>query len=332
MKAPKFIIVVGTSAGGMNALIELVSKLTENIDAAFFIVMHLSRASISDFLVHRLQPHTSLKCEVASEDTAIKKGHIYVAAPNQHMLVKKNKIILGRGPEENRWRPSIDVLFRSAAAAYSTRVIGIVLTGSLDDGTTGMSAIKRSGGTCIVQDPNEAEYPDMPLSVLNNMEVDYCVTLHQMGDTIFEITQTNPQEIAAPQDVIIESDIAERVVVDYENVKQLGVKSIYACPDCGGGLWDISKKNGKPDRYRCHIGHSYSEKDLVVKQGEILESTLWTALRIMEERRNLLKKMEDDNNKKGLSKMAASYQEKGADIQFHVDKMKEVLYATQNSL
>ncbi len=332
MKAPKFIIVVGTSAGGMNALIELVSQLTENIDAAFFIVMHLSRTSISDFLVHRLQPHTSLKCAVAKEDTAIEKGHIYVAAPNQHLLVKKNKIILGRGPEENRWRPSIDVLFRSAAAAYSSRVIGVVLTGSLDDGTTGMLAIKRSGGTCIVQDPNEAEYPDMPLSVLNNMEVDYCIPLHQMGETIFEITKLNPEEIAAPQDVIIESEIAERVVVDYENVKQLGVKSIYACPDCGGGLWDINKQNGKPDRYRCHIGHSYSEKDLVVKQGEILESTLWTALRIMEERRTLLKKMEDDNNKKGLSKMGASYQEKGADIQFHVDKMKEILFATQNTL
>lgn len=341
MKAPKFIIVVGTSAGGMNALIEFVSQLKENIDAAFFIVMHLSRTSISDFLVHRLQPHTSLKCEVAYEDAKIEKGHIYVAAPNQHLLVKKNKIILGRGPEENRWRPSIDVLFRSAAAAYSTRVIGIVLTGSLDDGTTGMLAIKRSGGTCIVQDPNEAEYPDMPLSVLNNMEVDYCIPLKQMGETIFEISQTNPEEIAAPKDVITESEIAERVVVDYEHVKQLGEKSIYACPDCGGGLWDIPKQNARlndkvgqenSDRYRCHIGHSYSEKDLVVKQGEILESTLWIALRIMEERRTLLKKMEDDNKKKGLSKMASSYQEKGEDIQFHVDKMKEILYATQDTL
>ncbi len=332
MKAPNFIVVVGTSAGGMNALIELVSQLKEDIDAAFFIVMHLSRTSISDFLVHRLQPHTSLKCEVAEEDTAIEKGHIYVAAPNQHLLVKKNKIILGRGPEENRWRPSIDVLFRSAAAAYSTRVIGVVLTGSLDDGTTGMLAIKRSGGTSIVQDPNEAEYPDMPVSVLNNVEVDYCIPLHQMGETIFKIAKSHPEEIAAPQDVIIESEIAERVVVDYGNVKQLGEKSIYACPDCGGGLWNINKQDGKADRYRCHIGHSYSEKDLVLKQGEILESTLWIALRIMEERRNLLKKMEDDNNKKGLSKMATSYQEKGEDIQFHVDKMKEVLFATQKSL
>ncbi len=323
---------MGASAGGMNALSELVSQFKQEMDAAVFIVMHLSRTSISDFLVHRLQPHTSLQCEIAKENAAIEKGHIYIAAANQHLLVKKNKIILGRGPDENRWRPSIDVLFRSAAAAYSTRVIGVILTGSLDDGTTGMAAIKRSGGGCIVQDPNEAEYPDMPLSVLNNIEVDYCISLSKMGDAIFDITQTDPEEIAAPPDVVIESEIAERVVVDYDHVKKLGDKSIYACPDCGGGLWNIANGSGNVNRYRCHIGHSYSENDLVIKQGEILESTLWIALRIMEERRNLLKKMEDDNSKKGLSKMAASYRGKGEDIQFHVDKMKEVLYATQNTL
>ncbi len=332
MTSPKFIIVVGTSAGGMNALTELVLQLKESMDAAVFIVMHLSGKSISDFLVHRLQPHTKLKCEVATQDTPIQKGHIYVATPNQHLLVKKEKMILGRGPEENRWRPSIDVLFRSAAAAYSSRVIGVVLTGLLDDGTIGMSAIKRSGGTCIVQDPNEAEYPDMPLSVLNTMEVDYCTSLTRMGEVIFEITKTDPEEKSAPADVIIESEIAERVVVDYGHVKKLGNKSIYACPDCGGGLWNLKNGAGNVNRYRCHIGHSYSEKDLVVKQGEILESTLWTALRIMEERRTLLQKMEDDNMKKGFSQMAASYRDKGESIQVHVDKMKEVLYATQNTL
>jgi two-component system, chemotaxis family, protein-glutamate methylesterase/glutaminase len=332
MTKPKFIIVVGTSAGGMNALCELVAQFTKEMDIAVFVVMHLARTSISDFLMLRLQPHTLLQCEIAKENTPIQKGHIYIAPPNHHLLVKKNNIILGKGPEENRWRPSIDVLFRSAAVAYSSRTIGIILTGLLDDGTTGMLAIKRSSGICIVQDPNEAEYPDMPLSVLNNMEVDYCISLTKMGDAIAEILKTTPEEMVAPPDVIIESEIAERVVVDYENVKQIAEKSIYACPDCGGGLWAIKKEKTKADRYRCHIGHSYSEKDLVVKQGEILESTLWTALRIMEERRNLLKKMEDDNNKKGLVRMATSYQQKGENIQFHVDKMKEILYATQNTL
>lgn len=205
MNEPKFVIVVGASAGGLNALSEFAGQLKAGMDAAVFVVMHLSRTSVSDFLMHRLQPLTELTCEIATEGATIKKGHLYVAASNLHLLVKKGKIKLGRGPEENRWRPSIDVLFRSAAAAYSTRVIGVVLTGLLNDGTTGMLAIKRSGGTCIVQDPNEAEYPDMPLSVLNNMEVNYCISLADMGDVILEITQTIPEERPAPEDVIIES-------------------------------------------------------------------------------------------------------------------------------
>lgn len=332
MSKPKFVIVVGTSAGGMSALSEFVGQLQPGMDAAIFIVMHLSRTSISDFLMHRLQPFTSVPCEVATDGTSIKKDHIYIAPPNLHLLIKNDRILLGRGPEENRWRPSIDVLFRSAAATYSTRAIGVVLTGLLDDGTTGMLAIKRSGGTCIIQDPNEAEYPDMPLSVLNNMEVDYCIPLAEMGKVIGAIAQTSPEEKPVPNDVIIESQIAERVVVDYDNVRELGEKSIYACPDCGGGLWNIKKDGdgqGKMDRYRCHIGHSYSEKDLVMKQGEILESTLWTALRIMEERKTLLSKMQDDHIKRGFSTLAKSYKEKADGIQGHVDKMKEVLFASQ---
>jgi|SRR5664279_1574375 len=334
MNKPKFVIVVGTSAGGLSALSELAGQLKTGMDAAVFIVMHLSRTSISDFLVHRLQPLTELTCEIAIDGAAIEKDHIYVAASNCHLLVRKDTVILGRGPEENRWRPSIDVLFRSAAAAYNTRSIGVILTGMLDDGTNGMMAIKRSGGKCIVQDPNEAEYPGMPLSVLSNMEADYCISLGNMGEVIYAITQTIPDEIPAPEDVLIESEIAERVVVNYDLVRKLGEKSIYACPDCGGGLWNITG-NGEnaagADRYRCHIGHSYTEKDLVIKQAQIFESTLWTALRIMEERRNLLKKMETDHARKGLSAMAKSYQDKADDIQVHVDKMKEILYASQKA-
>ena len=335
MSTPKFVIVVGTSAGGMNALSEFVAQLKTGMDAAVFIVMHVAKTSIGNILLNHLQPLCQFKCEIAADGAPIKKDHIYIAAPNLHLLVKKGRIILGSGPEENRWRPSIDVLFRSAAAAYNTRAIGVVLTGLLDDGTAGMLAIKRSGGASIVQDPNEAEYPDMCLSVLDNMEVDYCTSLAEMGEVISAITQTIPQEKPAPNDIILESQIAERVVVDYDIVKQLGEKSIYACPDCGGGLWDISQGGeGKSmmDRYRCHIGHSYSEKDLIIKQGEIFESTLWTALRIMEERRNLLKKVGDAHAKKGLSTVAKSYKEKADAIQIHVDKMKEMLFATQKQI
>jgi len=181
-----------------------------------------------------------------------------------------------------------------------------------------------------VQDPTEAEYPDMPQSVIQNLEVDYCMPIAEMGNAILLTTQTESVAMKAPVDVIIESEIAERVVIDYENVKRLGEKSIYDCPDCGGGLWNINEK-GKADRYRCHIGHSYSEKDLAVKQVEVLESTLWIALRMMEERRNLLRKMENSGRTNGLIKMDEGYRNKGEELQLHVDRMKEILYATQNS-
>ncbi|MBC7937873.1 MAG: chemotaxis protein CheB [Rhizobacter sp.] len=332
MKQPAFVIVVGASAGGVNALCELIGQVDPGINASLFIVMHLSRNTLSDFLVHRLQPLTSMPCVLAEDGGKIERGKVYIASANFHLLVKKEEILLGRGPDENGWRPCIDALFRSAAAAYNSRTIGIILTGMRDDGTAGMLAIKRSGGVCIVQDPEEAEHPDMALSVLNNMEVNYCLSLSQMGKVLENITQHIPEEIAVPADVAVEAEIAERVVVSYENVKQLGEKSIYACPDCGGGLWNISGKEGNKERvvrYRCHIGHSYSENDLVIKQGEIFEATLWTALRIMEERRNLFLKLDQDHRKRGLTTIARGYQDKASEIQVHVDKMKEVLFASQ---
>lgn len=332
MSTPKFVIVVGTSAGGLNALSEFVSQLNDNINAAILIVMHLSGASISDFIVRRLQPLTKLHCAIAIDEALLKKGHIYIAPANLHLLVVKDQILLGRGPEENRWRPSIDVLFRSAAVAYNSRVIGVILTGLLNDGTTGMITIKKCGGTTIVQEPTEAEYPDMPLSVIEHMTVDYCISLANIGEVISGIIQTTPPETPVPDEIRIESEISQKVVIGYDHVKQLGEKSIYACPDCGGGLWELNNadpQTGKVTRYRCHIGHSYSEKDLVIKQGEIFETTLWVALRIMEERRNLFNKMETDHAKKGLISMAKDYARKADKIQEHVDKMKAILFDSQ---
>ncbi len=186
-KHPKFIVVIGASAGGLNALVEMVQTLQKGLDTAYCIVLHLSRKAIGDFVVHRLAQVTSMHCSLVVDNALIKKDNIYIARPNQHMLVKDNKFVLGAGPEENRFRPSIDVLFRSAAVAYSSHAIGIILSGMLDDGTSGMWAIKRSGGTCIVQDPNQAEYPDMPLSVINNMEADHVIPLEEMGGLIAQI-------------------------------------------------------------------------------------------------------------------------------------------------
>src|SRR4051812_1420804 len=172
---PRFIIVAGASAGGLNALCEFVAQLQEDTDAAIFLVLHLSKVGIGTFLHNKLQQFTQLHCMLAQDNMPIKKGTVYIAPPDYHLIIKKGVMIISNGPQENRWRPSIDVLFRSAAAAYGERVIGVVLTGLLNDGSSGMAAIKKVGGSTIVQDPNEAEYPEMPLSVLSSIEVDYAV-------------------------------------------------------------------------------------------------------------------------------------------------------------
>ena len=247
---PKFVVVIGASAGGLTALEELASQLTPGMKASFLVVLHLSRKGIGDFLVHKLQKRTSLHCTIPKNGDPLLEDHIYIAPPDHHLLVKKGSIIIGLGPEENRWRPSIDVLFRSAAAAYNGHTIGIVLTGMLDDGTAGMQAIKKTGGTGIVQDPNEAEYPDMPLSVMNNMEIDYCLSLAEMGAVLQKITgDAEVITTSIPPEIKAESEIAEKVATGIENVAALGDKSLYACPDCGGGLWHIQEN--AISRYRC---------------------------------------------------------------------------------
>ena len=329
-KPPKFIVVIGASAGGLNALIELVHHLETGMDTAYCVVLHLSRKGVGDFVVHRVKQYTSMSCSLVTDGEPIESDHIYVAKPNQHMLVKDDKFLLGAGPEENRWRPSINVLFRSAAVAYSTHAIGIILSGLLDDGTSGMWAIKRSGGKCIVQDPDQAEYPDMPFSVMNHMEVDHVLALADIGPMIANIiTHSVGEKKPAPDEVIAESKIAEKTAVGIDDVRKLsGEQSVFACPDCGGGLWDM--KDDVIRRYRCHIGHAYTERDLVLKQAETAGSTLWVALRMMEERKHLLRKLEVENTKKGFTYLTASHVEKQDEMQRHIDKLKEILCDLQN--
>jgi two-component system, chemotaxis family, protein-glutamate methylesterase/glutaminase len=327
---PKFVIVIGTSAGGLNALIEVISQIDPSIDAAILIVMHLSRMGISDFLRHRLSQQTELTCIVPSNRMQIKKGCIYIAPPDQHLVVKDGEVALGRGPEENRWRPSIDVLFRSAATTYDGRVIGVILTGLLDDGMIGMQAIKRCGGKTIVQDPNEAEFPDMPLAVLNNMDVDRCISLSEIGAAIGSLVQQNDLSVAhIPADLKTEAEIAQKVSIGIDLVESLGDHTVFTCPDCGGGLWKIT--NQGLDHYRCYIGHAYTENELNFGQGESIESTLWVAARLMEERRKLLKSLEDKNIQKGFTRIAKQHETRRRELDAHIIRIKDLLFAVQEN-
>jgi two-component system chemotaxis response regulator CheB len=323
---PRYLVVIGASAGGFTVLDDLVSQLKPDTDAAYLVVLHLSTQSISGYLAHRLQQHTTLTCTLAEDGMPLRKGQVYVAVPNYHLLVTRNAVKLGYGPAENRWRPSIDLLFRSAAVHFTTRVIGIVLTGLLNDGTTGMSAIQHCGGTTIVQDPNEAEYPDMPLSVINSMEVDYVLPLSQIGTLLEETAGNAPEpEQQPPPDLIKETAIAENLLTDVHTQESIGTQTPYTCPDCGGVLYQ--RDQDAITRFKCFTGHSFSMRDLLLKQGEEVEDSLWFAIRSLEQRRTLLESLSAKYTKTGNTRTAAEYQKRKEEIEQHINNLKNVLMA-----
>src|ERR1700712_2294696 len=187
MEKPSYIIVIGASAGGIPAISALCAGLPADLPAAVFVVLHMSPLSSGKNLAAIFQRHTDLNCHEAEDGASILPGHLYVAPPNHHLLLSGEVMKTNQGTRENKYRPSIDVLFRSAAVAYRSRVIGVILTGMLDDGTSGMYAIKRGGGSCIVQEPEDAQYADMPQSVLNRLEVDYRLPAADIGGMLAEL-------------------------------------------------------------------------------------------------------------------------------------------------
>jgi two-component system chemotaxis response regulator CheB len=322
---PLFVIVIGASAGGSDALCRLAAALPRELNAAVFIVLHLGRQGLDNFLTRRLQKCTSLTCVLAADGAPIQQGHLYIAPVDHHLIVMPGVMHLTKGPSENRWRPSIDVLFRSAAVHYNERTIGIILSGLLDDGASGMQAIKRCSGVCIVQDPGEAMYPDMPQSVLNNTIVDHILPVSAMIDAIQEtIDSKEPEGIEVPGDIRAEASILEKTITSIDNIARLGEQSLYSCPDCGGGLWEI--KEGDHMHYRCHIGHAFSQNELLKSQYESLNETLWVALRMMEERKNLLKKISKEEKQKNMHVLANMHTERANELEEHINKLKELLF------
>lgn len=319
----KYIVVVGGSAGGLAAASGFISGLDKDLNTAVFVVLHVAKSATGDVWIQQLQKHTSYTCVLAEDKLPIKSGHIYFAHPDYHLILKENEMRITKGPHENRWRPSIDILFRSAAANYGSRAIGIVLTGLLDDGSSGMSAIKRCGGVCIVQEPNEAEFSDMPLNVLNNVDVDYRVQISDMGYVLKDIFSKDPKEnVTIPYEIKLESDLSEKMITTMDELEKLGNKSDFTCPDCGGTLYTI--KEGRAHRYRCYTGHAYSENILSDKQTEGLEESLWVSIRLLEQKKKMLKHMADHDKD---SDVGASLEnlKKAGEMEKHIIKLKELL-------
>jgi two-component system chemotaxis response regulator CheB len=322
-KAHQKIVVIGTSAGGRSALIKLIQQLPENFPAPLLIVQHIAADSLGSSLIEILNKDSKIKCAYAEKGKIAKPGHAYLAPADFHLMIDSDfRLQVTRGAHENRARPAIDPLFRSAAINYGTRTIAILLTGYLDDGTSGLTAVQRCGGTCIIQDPKDAAYPEMPLNALNQLKPDYCIPIAQMGAIVSEVVGAKPKkQKKAPNDIAKEALIAQRVTSDLQSVEALGDQVPFNCPGCGGVLWKIT--DGDTLRYRCHTGHAYTAITLLAEQNKKLEETMWTALRMFEERRNLLTTM--SNEQKGP--LATITKERADLSQIHIDRIRAILLA-----
>lgn len=326
------IIVIGASAGGIEALRTVVGALPADLQAAVFIVVHVPAQSPS-ILPQILDREGPLGVTHAVDGEPITYGHVYVAPPDNHLLVEPGRVRVVYGPRENRYRPAVDPLFRSAAVAYGPRVVGVVLTGALDDGTVGMIAVKRCGGVAVVQDPHEALYPGMPWSVMGSVKVDYCVRLAEVAPLLVRLSREPAAEgvFDVDEDLKTENRIAEQQVEPdelIESVEKLGKLSTFTCPECGGTLWEL--RDGDVLRFRCHVGHALSADSLMAEQTDGLETALWSAVRALEEKMALARRMAERSRRRNFERAARGFDEKAREAQQQAEIVRQLLLSARD--
>ena len=286
--AAKRLVVAGASSGGLEALQTILSGLPADFPAPFCVVVHTAPQSPGT-LDRILARAGSLAAVLPTKELRLRPGHIYVAPPDHHLLVEPGLLKLSKGPKENRFRPAVDPLFRTAAQVYGPAAIGIVLSGNLDDGTAGLWVLKQLGGIAIVQAPDDALFPSMPKSAIQHVEVDYVVPAREIPALLMRLV-ASPIIGAAhgpPESLEVEVRIAAGQNAVSAGVEQIGEPSAFACPECHGVLLHL--KGSQPLRFRCHTGHAYSATSLAAAMNEGIEDALWTAVRALEEGALLLR-------------------------------------------
>lgn len=281
-------VVIGASAGGIQALRTLVAELPSSFRATVLIVLHIGAHKST--LASILRASGRVPVHDPRDGDEARAGHVYVAPPDRHMLLEYDRIRLSRGPREHHTRPAIDPLFRSAALTRGPRVIGALLTGRLDDGVAGLQAIKECGGVVLVQDPATAEEPGMPASALRQVAVDRVAPIGAIAGLLVDWT-SQPMVVSSalrvPVHLTREHAIAMGEGPLPQELDALGSTSHYACPDCGGTLWQIEAAG--PLRFRCHTGHAFSMQTLLAAQAEGTETALWTAIRALQEKAMMMR-------------------------------------------
>lgn len=281
------IVVIGASAGGLQPLQRLLADLPGDLPAALFVVLHVGAAS---HLAEVLGRTAALPVLQAKSGQKIEPGRITVAVPGLHLLLHDHHILLRRGPRENLARPAIDPLFRSAACTFGARVIGVVLSGALNDGTAGLRAIKRCGGVAVVQQQDDAAVPDMPRSALAYAEIDHVAPAKALGALLARLVREPAgQTPPIPLDIRLETAIAAQELAGMETDEQLGSVSRFTCPECHGTLWEID--DGSLLRYRCHVGHAFTAEAVLQGHTTKAEEMLWSLMRAHQERAALARRM-----------------------------------------
>jgi len=268
------IVVIGASAGGVQAALQVASMLPADLPAAVFVAIHMAAGFVSR-LPELMSARGPLRASHPVDGELIQRGRIYVAPPDNHLVVRNGYIHVVRGPKENGYRPSIDLMFRSASMAYGARVIGVVLTGNLDCGTGGLLSIRSRGGLAVVQDPADAEVPSMPASALNHVPAEHVVRLAELPALLSTLTrEPAPAQMAHVPGALMEME-----------GEQLGIPASIVCPVCQGALTESQVEGFS--MYRCHVGHAFSLGSMVAEQAESVERALWAAARALEEAADL---------------------------------------------
>lgn len=315
------IIVIGASAGGVQALCAVIQDLPHDLPAAIFVVLHISPDGYSA-LPAILSRSGRLPASHPADGEVIRSGRVYVAPPDRHLAIRDSHIHLSRNASENGHRPAVDVLFRSAARAYGPRVAGVVLTGNLDDGTVGLAAIKKCGGVAVVQDPQDADYPSMPRSAIANVEVDHVLPLAGIGGLLDSLLY-EPRPPGGGFCGEVEEEPDNMGVSEDPEISRGAEPSGLTCPECGGSLFE--KPGERPLHFRCRTGHAYSPESLLSKQFHSLEGSLWAALRALEENASLSRRLEQRSRQHGNEFSSRRYEKRAQEAEKHAEALRKIL-------